>query len=165
MAQIMDFQKFLLSQSCYDILPQSSRIIVFDKQLLVKKALSALLQHSLHSAPLWNSQSQEFIGMLTVTDFIQLILYYYSSNTHSDDISTLKLSRLKEIVKTQTAIKLNPMDSLFNAAKTLLENRLHRLPLIDTCPVFLALFVGWSRHDYCSNDSVQNPSISSNDLS
>jgi 5'-AMP-activated protein kinase regulatory gamma subunit len=89
----------LRTTNCYDILPLSSKQVIFDKDLLVKKALAALLQHSLQSAPLWDSQTQTFCGMLTVTDFILLILYYYQTPTESvsENINQLKISRLKEV--------------------------------------------------------------------
>lgn len=35
--------------SCYDTLPKSQKLIVFDGTLAVKKALSCLLQHGKHS--------------------------------------------------------------------------------------------------------------------
>lgn len=72
----------LRQNTCYDILPLSFKVIVFDTELKLKKALSALIQHGVQSAPVWSSKEQKFIGMLTgnfiliVTDFIQLIIYY-----------------------------------------------------------------------------------------
>jgi 5'-AMP-activated protein kinase regulatory gamma subunit len=89
----------LCTTSCYDLLPLSSKQVIFDKNLLVKKALAALLQHSLQSAPLWDSSTHSFCGMLTVTDFILLILYYYQTPTDSaqENINLLKIHRLKEV--------------------------------------------------------------------
>lgn len=51
--------------SCYDILPFSFKVIIFDHTLLVKKALAALLQHGVPSAPVWDSANHQFVGMLT----------------------------------------------------------------------------------------------------
>jgi 5'-AMP-activated protein kinase, regulatory gamma subunit len=53
------------SRNCYEILPQSFKMIVFDTTLLLKKALAVLVQHGVQSAPVWDSQAQKFIGMLT----------------------------------------------------------------------------------------------------
>jgi hypothetical protein len=55
----------LEQHNCYDILPRSFKVIVFDRTLLVKKALAALLQHGVPSAPVWDSAQHKFVGMLT----------------------------------------------------------------------------------------------------
>jgi 5'-AMP-activated protein kinase regulatory gamma subunit len=55
----------LKKQTCYDVLPVSFKLIVFDTRLLVKKSLAALLQHGVQSAPLWDSHTQTYAGMLT----------------------------------------------------------------------------------------------------
>lgn len=67
----------LETNTCYDALPMSFKVIVFDQTLLVKKALSALLQYQVPSAPIWNTKEQRFIGMLTG---IFLCIVYYSSH-------------------------------------------------------------------------------------
>lgn len=33
------------------------------------------------AAPLWDSVRQEFVGMLTITDFIKILQMYYTSPT------------------------------------------------------------------------------------
>ncbi|CAO3615464.1 unnamed protein product [Cunninghamella echinulata] len=60
---------FLKQHTAYDVLPVSYRLIVFDTHLLVKKALAALVQNGIVSAPLWDSATQNYAGMLTVADF------------------------------------------------------------------------------------------------
>ena len=62
---------------CYDIMPKSAKVVVFDTQLLVKKAFFALIYNGVRSAPLWDSSKQKFIGMLTITDFILILQKYY----------------------------------------------------------------------------------------
>ena len=44
------------------ILPQCSSDL-----LKVKKAFMALVQNDIRAAPLWDSNTQQFVGMLTVT--------------------------------------------------------------------------------------------------
>lgn len=86
---------------CYDIMPKSAKIVVFDTQLLVrqwiflfnrkiivclcvfyalkkvKKAFFALIYNGVRAAPLWDSKNQKFVGMLTITDFILILHKYY----------------------------------------------------------------------------------------
>ncbi|KAJ1551964.1 AMP-activated serine/threonine-protein kinase regulatory subunit [Cladochytrium tenue] len=78
----MTARELLRSRSCYDILPDSYKLIVLETTLRVSKGLAALLQHGVQSAPVWDATSQRFVGM-------------------------------------------------FTAAKVILANGLHRLPLVD----------------------------------
>lgn len=61
------YTDFLKAITCYDMMPTSVKIVVFDTQLGVKKAFYALVQNGIRSAPLWDSKRQQFVGMLTIT--------------------------------------------------------------------------------------------------
>jgi hypothetical protein len=102
----------LYENSCYDLLPKSLKVVTFDTKLRLKKALSALLQNGVQSAPLWDSEAQKYAGMLTglkkcntVTDFIQLILYYVDRSTtleealqEIDELTIEKLRGLENVM-------------------------------------------------------------------
>lgn len=73
-------------------MPTSAKLVVFDTQLLVKKAFYALVYNGVRAAPLWDSKRQEFIGMLTITDFIKILkMYYKSPNSSMDELEEHKL--------------------------------------------------------------------------
>uniref|UniRef100_A0A1B0CH11 Putative amp-activated protein kinase gamma regulatory subunit n=1 Tax=Lutzomyia longipalpis TaxID=7200 RepID=A0A1B0CH11_LUTLO len=59
------FVKFFRFHKCYDLIPTSAKLVVFDTQLLVKKAFYALVYNGVRAAPLWDSEKQQFVGMLT----------------------------------------------------------------------------------------------------
>ncbi|KAJ9106261.1 hypothetical protein QFC21_001406 [Naganishia friedmannii] len=63
---LQSLRSFLHSQSSYDVFPVSFRLIVMDSALVVKKAVSSMLQN----------------GMFTVSDIIHLIQYYYQSTSY-----------------------------------------------------------------------------------
>ncbi|GFU22560.1 5'-AMP-activated protein kinase subunit gamma-2 [Trichonephila clavipes] len=73
------FVKFFKCYRCYDLIPVSAKLVVFDTQLLVKKAFFALVHNGVRAAPLWDSATQSFVGMLTITDFINILRTYYKS--------------------------------------------------------------------------------------
>jgi 5'-AMP-activated protein kinase regulatory gamma subunit len=73
--------------------------------------------------------------MLTVSDFINLIQYYYYSNSSSyDEIETIQISELKdkhhEIWVNQQKHSIHPMATLYDAAIVMSETRAHRIPLV-----------------------------------
>ncbi|GAB5568952.1 5'-AMP-activated protein kinase subunit gamma-2 isoform X2 [Prionailurus iriomotensis] len=78
------YMRFMRSHKCYDIVPTSSKLVVFDTTLqrssdTVKKAFFALVANGVRAAPLWESKKQSFVGMLTITDFINILHRYYKS--------------------------------------------------------------------------------------
>lgn len=82
------------------------------------------------SAPLWSSQTHSFAGMLTVSDFISLIQYYYTNQTAQQDIETMRLSHLTKHIKQNYPI--HPMTTLYDAAILMSSTRAHRIPLMDS---------------------------------
>lgn len=86
------FVKFFRFHKCYDLIPTSAKLVVFDTQLLVKKAFYALVYNGVRAAPLWDSEQQKFVGMLTITDFIKILkMYYTSPNCSMDQLEEHKL--------------------------------------------------------------------------
>ncbi|KAF3857216.1 hypothetical protein F7725_009075 [Dissostichus mawsoni] len=73
------YMHFMKSHSCYDAIPTSCKLVIFDTKLQVKKAFHALVANGLRAAPLWDSKLQRFVGMLTITDFINILHCYYKS--------------------------------------------------------------------------------------
>lgn len=75
---------FLKTRTCYDLVPTSSKLVVFDTQLTVKKAFYALVANGLRAAPLWSQIHQKFVGMLTITDFIMVLRQFYKMEEVKD---------------------------------------------------------------------------------
>ena len=72
------FASFMKSHTCYDIILDSTKLVVLDTRLRVKKAFFALVDDGVRSAPLWDNTKHQFVGMLTITDFINLLRRYYN---------------------------------------------------------------------------------------
>ncbi|XP_046395930.1 uncharacterized protein LOC124163225 isoform X2 [Ischnura elegans] len=128
------FVKFFKFHKCYDLIPTSAKLVVFDTQLLVKKAFFALVYNGVRAAPLWDSVHQQFVGMLTITDFIKILqMYYKSPSVHIDELEEHKLGTWRDVLKGQSKalVSINPDASLYDAIRTLISNRIHRLPVID----------------------------------
>ncbi|VDP85828.1 unnamed protein product [Echinostoma caproni] len=70
---------FLKRHTCYDLIPLSAKLVVFDVTLNVKKAFFALVYNGVRVAILWDSDKQRHVGMLTITDFIRILHQYYRS--------------------------------------------------------------------------------------
>ncbi|KAL6430654.1 hypothetical protein ACFW04_006916 [Cataglyphis niger] len=128
------FVKFFKFHKCYDLIPTSAKLVVFDTHLLVKKAFFALVYNGVRAAPLWDSSRQQFIGMLTITDFIKILqMYYTSPSVTMDELEEHELDTWRKVLKDQVhpLVSIGPDASLYEAIRTLIQNRIHRLPVID----------------------------------
>ncbi|XP_053744221.1 5'-AMP-activated protein kinase subunit gamma-1 isoform X1 [Synchiropus splendidus] len=134
------YMNFMKSHRCYDAIPVSCKLVIFDTTLQVKKAFYALVANGLRAAPLWDSKLQKFVGMLTITDFINILHCYYKSplvqmfelETHK--IQTWRGESFKNVYLQYTShflISISPDASLFQAIYSLLKHKIHRLPVID----------------------------------
>ncbi|XP_076849934.1 5'-AMP-activated protein kinase subunit gamma-3b isoform X5 [Brachyhypopomus gauderio] len=129
------YTKFFMSHCCYDAIPTSSKLVIFDTTLQVKKAFFALVANGVRAAPLWDNKQQCFVGMLTITDFINILHRYYKSpmvqiyELEEHKIETWRAVYLQYSLT--SLISITPESSLFDAIYSLLKNKIHRLPVID----------------------------------
>ncbi|XP_053471124.1 5'-AMP-activated protein kinase subunit gamma-1 isoform X3 [Ictalurus furcatus] len=126
---------FMKKHCCYDAIPTSCKLIIFDTALQVKKAFFALVANSLRAAPLWDSKLQRFVGMLTITDFINILHRYYKSPlVQIYELEDHKIQTWRDVYLqyySQSLISITPEASLFDAVYSLLKHKIHRLPVID----------------------------------
>uniref|UniRef100_A0A8C2J1R5 5'-AMP-activated protein kinase subunit gamma-1 n=1 Tax=Cyprinus carpio TaxID=7962 RepID=A0A8C2J1R5_CYPCA len=82
----------------------------------VKKAFFALVSNGVRAAPLWDSKKQCFVGMLTITDFINILHRYYKSS----------LVQIYELEEHKIETWRGGNDFLVCES-----HKIHRLPVID----------------------------------
>ncbi|XP_076471198.1 uncharacterized protein LOC143301061 isoform X3 [Babylonia areolata] len=139
------YSKFMRAHKCYDLIPTSAKLVIFDTQLNVKKAFFALVYNGVRAAPLWDSVKQDYVGMLTITDFINILKRYYREPNNSsgdsspaptvrmDELEDHKIATWREVLKEELKpfVFIDPDASLFEAVKALVDNHVHRLPVVD----------------------------------
>ncbi|KAM3854994.1 5'-AMP-activated protein kinase subunit gamma-3 isoform 6-T7 [Vipera latastei] len=146
------YMQFMRSHRCYDAIPTSSKLVVFETTLQIKKAFLALVANGVRAAPLWDSKQQCFVevalaaltsskttcslpGMLTITDFINILHRYYRSPlVQIYEIEGHKIETWREVYlqgSFKPLVHISPNHSLFDAVYFLIKNKIHRLPVID----------------------------------
>uniref|UniRef100_A0A3P8V4K0 Protein kinase, AMP-activated, gamma 3b non-catalytic subunit n=1 Tax=Cynoglossus semilaevis TaxID=244447 RepID=A0A3P8V4K0_CYNSE len=124
------YMNFMKTHHCYDTIPTSSKLVIFDTTLQVKKAFFALVANGVRAAPLWDSKLQCFVGMLTITDFINILHRYYKSPlVQIYELEEHKIETWRGLLQNQ--LIFCHLLSLFDAIYSLLKNKIHRLPVID----------------------------------
>lgn len=127
---------FLKARTSYDVLPISYRLIVLDTALLVKKSLNILNQNGIVSAPLWDSKTSTFAGLLTTSDYINVVQYYWQNPDALAKVDQFRLSSLRDIeralgVKPIETISIHPDKPVYEACRKMLESRARRIPIVD----------------------------------
>ncbi|XP_036946821.1 5'-AMP-activated protein kinase subunit gamma-1 isoform X3 [Acanthopagrus latus] len=129
------YMNFMKSHCCYEAIPTSCKLVIFDTTLQVKKAFFALVANGLRAAPLWDSKLQRFVGMLTITDFINILhCYYKSPMVQMYELECHKIETWRDVYlqcSNHFLISISPEASLFDAIYSLLKHKIHRLPVID----------------------------------
>ncbi|MCJ1356173.1 MAG: AMP-activated serine/threonine-protein kinase regulatory subunit [Icmadophila ericetorum] len=133
---LKSIRDFLKVRTSYDVLPLSFRLIVLDTSLLVKKSLATLIQNGIVSAPLWDSKTSTFAGLLTTSDYINVIQYYWQNPEALSRIDQFRLNSLRDIEKAIgvapiETVSIHPLRPLYEACRRMLESRARRIPLVD----------------------------------
>lgn len=127
---LLNFFKY---HKCYEILPKSAKVIIFDTQFLVRKTFPTLISHGIRSAPLWDANKKLLVGMITVTDFIRILLHLESENISVEELERHTLHNWRKILRStrKTLCCAGPDQSLHEAINLLHKNRVHRLLMVD----------------------------------
>ncbi|XP_054628926.1 5'-AMP-activated protein kinase subunit gamma-1 isoform X2 [Dunckerocampus dactyliophorus] len=154
-ADVTVYMNFMKSHCCYDAIPTSCKLVIFDTKLQVSTRLLLQLMNDcrpecvyphpkgaksllctggkqLEGCTFMGQQAAE-ICMLTITDFINILHCYYKSplmyELESHKIETWRDVYLK--CSCPLLISISPDASLFDAIYSLLKHKIHRLPVID----------------------------------
>ncbi|KAL9071889.1 MAG: hypothetical protein Q9157_005315 [Trypethelium eluteriae] len=88
------------------------------------------------SAPLWDSKTSTFAGLLTTSDYMNVIQYYWQNPDALAAVDQFRLSSLREIeraigVQPLETVSIHPLRPLYEACRKMLESRARRIPLLD----------------------------------
>ncbi|CAJ0942950.1 unnamed protein product, partial [Mesorhabditis belari] len=134
------YSLFMKAHKCYDLIPISTKLVVFDTHLPVRKAFYALIYNNVRAAPLYDSAKGQYVGMLTITDFIKILYRYYKSGAEGEDgmksLEEQEISHWRERFEEDDGaqrefITVDPNLSLHRAVQLLCTHKVHRLPVLD----------------------------------
>jgi len=88
------------------------------------------------SAPLWDSKTSRFAGLLTTSDYINVIQYYWHNQHALAQVDQFRLDSLREIEKAIgvtpiETVSIHPERPLYEACRMIITSRARRIPLID----------------------------------
>mmetsp|Transcript_7000 Transcript_7000/g.10274 ORF Transcript_7000/g.10274 Transcript_7000/m.10274 type:complete len:372 (+) Transcript_7000:84-1199(+) len=125
----------LKSNSNFEAMPGSSKVIVFDLDIRVQDAFEVAKENDISFACLWDNASGKLVGMLTVTDLIAILLHYKDETSKIKDLfmnhTVRKWRELSERERKENLISIHPEQSLWDSVMVLKKNKIHRLPIIS----------------------------------
>lgn len=131
---------FLSSHSVYEILPDSGKVVALDLSLPIKQAFHVLHEQGIPLAPLWDSDRQQFVGMLTASDFISILMQIGSQRailseeeleTHTIAAWKVEKIRLADAMRRRVPFQyVGPDDLLKEVARKLLHNQVTTVPVL-----------------------------------
>ena len=98
-----DILNFFKCYKCYDLIPNSTKLVILDTMLSVRKALLAVVESGVRSCPVWRSSSHSVVGLVTVDDFLRIINKNYKDSLN--DMKELDQLTLEQWMKTSNMTK------------------------------------------------------------
>ncbi|KAK9136954.1 hypothetical protein Sjap_007548 [Stephania japonica] len=138
---------FLSTQTAYELLPESGKVLALDVNLPVKQAFHILYEQGIPVAPLWDFCKGQFVGMLSPQDFILILkeLGHHSSILTEEELEEHTISAWKEgkwnfdrqanghaRVPPSSLIHAGPFDSMKVVATRILQNKVATIPIIHS---------------------------------
>jgi len=75
--------RFLKEHTVYATMPTSSKVLVLDVEVPLRLAFFALVENSASSAPIWDRKKGFHVGLLSPSEFLTVLLYFYPSRTYT----------------------------------------------------------------------------------
>jgi hypothetical protein len=73
------YQSFFITHTCYDCMPKSGKVVLLDARLSIRKAFFALVFNSVRAALIWHAPTSSTIGLITISDFVNMLIAAYDS--------------------------------------------------------------------------------------
>eukprot|EP01062_Namystynia_karyoxenos_P036641 TRINITY_DN266_c0_g1_i1.p1 TRINITY_DN266_c0_g1~~TRINITY_DN266_c0_g1_i1.p1 ORF type:complete len:488 (+),score=132.70 TRINITY_DN266_c0_g1_i1:136-1464(+) len=124
---------------CYDVMPPSTLVVVTDVSLPLKVAFMSALENRVPFAVLWDPQKQQYVGVMTVTDYIRVLLHrrQIADTSGSLEETPIRVWRRAEWMRREGApqqerslISVGIDASVLSALRLLHNNSIKRVPLL-----------------------------------
>ncbi|CAJ1036034.1 putative CBS domain containing protein [Leishmania shawi] len=92
---------FLRNCSCYDMLGVSTQVVVLDVQAPLSVAFIAAQETRIQSCVLWDPCKRQYVGVLTSTDYICILLYCQSHPREADAVALWTIEHWQQVKETQ----------------------------------------------------------------
>jgi CBS-domain-containing membrane protein len=126
----------------YDVMGSSTQVIVISDNATLSVAFIAAQESRVNTCTIWDSKAKKFTGVLTVSDYVRILLYCHHHPQETDKISTMTIKGWRAHAGLEAAPAHAPdcllgafaEQSLVEAIHQMLERRINRLPVFAEEP-------------------------------
>jgi len=102
----------LRSATCYALMKESSKVLVFEHRVSFHLAVCALIENSIQVAPVWDGS--RFVGIMSVSDYVDAARLYHA---HQRPVEELAQRTIADMLESDAIYRIKFRD--FSAATTL----------------------------------------------
>ncbi|KAK8812177.1 hypothetical protein WA158_007411 [Blastocystis sp. Blastoise] len=128
---------FLTNHTAYDVMSESGKLIVFNSNVPLDIAYSTMYQQNLLEALIWDSNRNEYIGILTSSDLLKaLITQLEAKDKYNKNFFKLSIGNWRTYMEeTEGHIykfeKCIPRQTIYQILYIMNLSKIHRMPIID----------------------------------
>lgn len=89
-------QSVFAGTSCYDLMQQSAKVIVFETTIPCHMAFYALVEHDTNVAPIWDQERHVLVALMTVSDYIRALRLCNSRNVSMLEFQQKSIAEVME---------------------------------------------------------------------
>ncbi|KAJ1349952.1 hypothetical protein KIN20_005637 [Parelaphostrongylus tenuis] len=152
------YARLLQMNQCYEAMPTSSKMVIFDTELILWKAFNGLIYQNTRHVLLSNGEK------------VMLMLHRERKQGDSadqpEDIGKLTIRKYRELVQKEGKFKelvhISADKSLLEAARLLAQHRIHRLPVFDPdtgSPLFILTHKRLLKFLWCFGQQFSHPEL------
>ncbi|KAK9791564.1 hypothetical protein WJX73_004531 [Symbiochloris irregularis] len=135
---------FLRQHTCYELIPESGKVVLIDLDLPVRQAFHALHEQGVPSAPLCDGETGTVVGMISASDFIHVLQQLRSSVSSSGPLNEAEMDQhtvraMRDAAQAEgkphrRLVWLTPAHSLHDVIVRLFETRSSMAPVLSSDP-------------------------------
>eukprot|EP00960_Hanusia_phi_P006182 178371-Hanusia_phi.AAC.2 len=119
---------FFRSHTAYDVLPESGKVVLLDASMSAFGAFHVMAANEQTAVPVWDARSDRYLGMITVSDLLEILLFCTTSeNNFKDSLRSIDLAYWLTNSERpsgcpESSVEVKPDDDLLCVLRTLLRN-------------------------------------------
>eukprot|EP01060_Flectonema_neradi_P031257 TRINITY_DN4695_c0_g1_i1.p1 TRINITY_DN4695_c0_g1~~TRINITY_DN4695_c0_g1_i1.p1 ORF type:complete len:387 (+),score=41.87 TRINITY_DN4695_c0_g1_i1:75-1235(+) len=126
---------YFKTKTCYDSINTSTQVVVIDVNLPLRTAFISALENKVSFGVLWNSSTETYVGLMTVTDYINILLRTRTTSESIVDLQNNNIDRwmdypwVKERRKEFASVRMD--HEVYDAVLLLQKNKISHVPLMS----------------------------------
>eukprot|EP00756_Hemistasia_phaeocysticola_P005225 Hpha_TRINITY_DN13230_c0_g2::TRINITY_DN13230_c0_g2_i1::g.154964::m.154964/K07200/PRKAG; 5'-AMP-activated protein kinase, regulatory gamma subunit len=124
-------------RNCYEAMPPSAQVVMIDITLPLKVAFVSAVENRVPFATIWDPRSEKLVGMMTVTDYIKVLLHRLRDPAETMRLEETPIWQWRQMdwmrrdnARDRPMIAASINDPVMTALRLLHSEAINRIPLL-----------------------------------